>query len=430
MNASGTNLKFKLANCLSSLLLATLFCPAVFCGEIDNAAYHGNLTKVKALIETNPDLVLSKDADGMTPLHWAAMKGRKDVIEFLLANKADINSKNKYGATPYDIAVANGQKKVEELLRADGAHEIATAPNSEEGQFRIELAKDSLRIQGKDYELPISTSELNKVFGPPARSVELGRDPISDEPRTFSVWDALGIYAQLRQSDKSYPAVSFRMARENGVSFYYTPKRFFRGEILVDGRRISEGLSENDARNMGFSQRVFPVRGRSGVPAPRFGLPTPSWDLDLGLVNANVFFSPDHGRLRFVTIREGSSPIGRQGKGFWNVEGAPKIVSGIERGCFLGTVHRDPGDREWEDELSIVGVWAMVTQNGRGGEHWWGFVVWKVTPKREPQKALAFDVESENIDPPGSNRPVIVLEGKYRLVPVGSPFENMSFQMK
>jgi ankyrin repeat protein len=41
-------------------------------------------------------LVLSKDAYGWTPLRRAAMLGHegvKDVIELLLANKADVNTK-------------------------------------------------------------------------------------------------------------------------------------------------------------------------------------------------------------------------------------------------------------------------------------------------------------------------------------------------
>lgn len=31
----------------------------------------------------------------MTPLHWAAQEGRKDSVEVLLANGADVNAKSK-----------------------------------------------------------------------------------------------------------------------------------------------------------------------------------------------------------------------------------------------------------------------------------------------------------------------------------------------
>jgi ankyrin repeat protein len=59
----------------------------------------------------------------MTPLHWAAMQGRKDMAELLIANRADINAKNKYGATPLHVAVLSGRENVEELLRQHGGRE-------------------------------------------------------------------------------------------------------------------------------------------------------------------------------------------------------------------------------------------------------------------------------------------------------------------
>jgi len=90
---------------------------------IHDAARDGGLEKVRALLKQNPDLALSKDAEGMTPLHWAAMQGRKDMAELLIANRADINAKNKYGATPLHVAVLSGRENVEELLRQHGGRE-------------------------------------------------------------------------------------------------------------------------------------------------------------------------------------------------------------------------------------------------------------------------------------------------------------------
>ena len=51
----------------------------VFGGEIHVAAQNGDLEKVKALLKDKPDLVFSKDNTPgcYTPLHWAALKGRK-----------------------------------------------------------------------------------------------------------------------------------------------------------------------------------------------------------------------------------------------------------------------------------------------------------------------------------------------------------------
>ena len=101
---------------VSLLLLTTLLCRPAFCGEIHDAAKNGDLEKVKALLKTNPALVFSKDDAGFTPLHWAAIKGCKEVAELLLANKADVNAKNDYGMMPLHAAVAYHNKAVVELL--------------------------------------------------------------------------------------------------------------------------------------------------------------------------------------------------------------------------------------------------------------------------------------------------------------------------
>ena len=68
-------------------LVALVWSSLAFCGEIHDAARNGDLAKVKALLKENPDLVSSKDDDGTTPLHQAAIGGHRDVAEFLLDGK-------------------------------------------------------------------------------------------------------------------------------------------------------------------------------------------------------------------------------------------------------------------------------------------------------------------------------------------------------
>ena len=41
---------------------------------------------------------------GETPLHWAALKGHKDVTEVLLEAGASLSTVDKQGHTPYDLA--------------------------------------------------------------------------------------------------------------------------------------------------------------------------------------------------------------------------------------------------------------------------------------------------------------------------------------
>jgi ankyrin repeat protein len=51
-------------------------------------------------------------------LHYAALKGYKDVAELLLASQADVGAKeSKYGQTPADLAATGGHSDVAQLLR-------------------------------------------------------------------------------------------------------------------------------------------------------------------------------------------------------------------------------------------------------------------------------------------------------------------------
>jgi cytohesin len=104
--------------------------PAV-CDEIHDAAKHGDLAKIKALLRGNPGLVSSTDYWGMTPLHFAATWGHKDVAELLLANHAEVNAKNHDGETPLHYAAIQGDKDVAQLLLANRADPNATDKDGE-----------------------------------------------------------------------------------------------------------------------------------------------------------------------------------------------------------------------------------------------------------------------------------------------------------
>ncbi|KAG7393611.1 hypothetical protein PHYPSEUDO_007448 [Phytophthora pseudosyringae] len=57
-------------------------------------------------------LVLSKDAAGNTPLHYAAEGGHLTLCKILLANGANINAQNKSGETPLHFAIASQRRGV------------------------------------------------------------------------------------------------------------------------------------------------------------------------------------------------------------------------------------------------------------------------------------------------------------------------------
>jgi ankyrin repeat protein len=92
--------------------------------EIDMhlAAYAGALEKVKSLIENGADINAIEDRQKDTPLHKAVKGGHKEVVELLLANKAEIDIKNEEDYTPLQNAVMLGYREIAEVLINSGAN--------------------------------------------------------------------------------------------------------------------------------------------------------------------------------------------------------------------------------------------------------------------------------------------------------------------
>jgi len=85
-------------------------------------AYFGVAEVVTELVRLglNTDL---KDKRGRTPLSWAAGNGHEDVVELLLENEADADSKDTwYGQTPLSWAAGDGHEAVVKLLLENKAN--------------------------------------------------------------------------------------------------------------------------------------------------------------------------------------------------------------------------------------------------------------------------------------------------------------------
>jgi len=89
--------------------------------EIYDAATNGDLKRVKSLLEENPNVVFSKDHEGLTPLHYAVLNGNKDTAEFLLSSKAEVNSKDYDGKMPLHYAASEGYKEIVDFLLVNKA---------------------------------------------------------------------------------------------------------------------------------------------------------------------------------------------------------------------------------------------------------------------------------------------------------------------
>jgi ankyrin repeat protein len=64
------------------------------------------------------------DANKMTALHWAAMKGQKKVVALLIVKGANLNAKTSKNLTPLNLADNNFENEIAELLIANGASEF------------------------------------------------------------------------------------------------------------------------------------------------------------------------------------------------------------------------------------------------------------------------------------------------------------------
>ncbi|MGH0119707.1 UNVERIFIED_CONTAM: hypothetical protein FKN15_058660 [Acipenser sinensis] len=89
--------------------------------ELFEACRNGDVERVKKLI--NPENVNSRDTAGRksTPLHFAAGFGRKDVVDYLLQNGANVHARDDGGLISLHNACSFGHAEVVNLLLRRGA---------------------------------------------------------------------------------------------------------------------------------------------------------------------------------------------------------------------------------------------------------------------------------------------------------------------
>ena len=102
-NEKRLNMKKKIV-LITLFLVCAIFSFAVNAQEIHEAVKAGDLGKVKALIKENPADVNLKDENGLTILHWAALKGHTLIARYLIGNKANVNAVDKDNETPLHYA--------------------------------------------------------------------------------------------------------------------------------------------------------------------------------------------------------------------------------------------------------------------------------------------------------------------------------------
>src|SRR5690349_6061265 len=86
------------------------------------AASVGNVEKLQAMLQANPDLLNAYNPAGFAALHYAAMHNRKEAVAFLIAQKADIEiGQAEFHGKPLQYAASSGHVEVASVLLEAGA---------------------------------------------------------------------------------------------------------------------------------------------------------------------------------------------------------------------------------------------------------------------------------------------------------------------
>jgi ankyrin repeat protein len=90
-------------------------------GSVHIYAQEGDIAAVKQHLAAGTDVNAKDDFIGMTILQSAALGGQKEIVEFLIAEGADVNAMGRTFLTPLDTALkASLNKEIADLLRKHG----------------------------------------------------------------------------------------------------------------------------------------------------------------------------------------------------------------------------------------------------------------------------------------------------------------------
>jgi outer membrane protein assembly factor BamB len=139
-----------LSGALFTLLYASTFAVADDSEQLLEAARKGDLAGAKRLLDKGVD-VNAKTAYGMTALGFAAERGHTDIVKLLLERKADVDAQDTfYKSTPLSWALMSNRTDVVGLLLKAGAKGevgVLNAAVSQKNAALLKAALDSGRIK-------------------------------------------------------------------------------------------------------------------------------------------------------------------------------------------------------------------------------------------------------------------------------------------
>jgi ankyrin repeat protein/Tol biopolymer transport system component len=91
------------------------------CQSVFDAVRSNDLPAVQALVEKEPKVLESRDAGGMTPLHFAALWGSAELVNYLIDSGAKLELQDAQTKTPLHRAAVNDRSDIVAVLLRRGA---------------------------------------------------------------------------------------------------------------------------------------------------------------------------------------------------------------------------------------------------------------------------------------------------------------------
>ena len=125
-----------------------------FSQEIFPAVMHGDLDRVKILIEEHPEWINATSWGGWTPLHRASQFGYGEIVDFLISKGSHLEARTNLGITPLYAAIIGQRSDVVKQLIDKGADVLPSGATVKPCSTSRRLWDRKNRVQYRNFLLP------------------------------------------------------------------------------------------------------------------------------------------------------------------------------------------------------------------------------------------------------------------------------------